>query len=214
MYERFTERAREVVIVAEQEAAAYGCRYVGTEHLLVGLLADEASVAAMALDHLNIDLALVQPRVKMISAGTEREENDPPPTLTEGSKKVLELSLRAALNLGHNYIGTEHILLGLTHESKSNNAMDILRDLGVTSKAVKDEVVRMLSGPKAPILTKDTKDSPTYAPKIITDQKAGLPEHPVVRNDVYVAMIGLARKYPDHDPVRIIKAAKTLYDVE
>lgn len=207
MYERFTERAREVVNVATQEAASLGCRYVGTEHLLTGLLADEASLAWKVLDHLNISEALVQPRVKQLSAGVEREENDPTPTLTEGSKKALELSLRQALNLGHNYIGTEHILLGLV--SKSNNAVDILRDLGVNAPTVRDEVVRMLSGPEAPILTKDTPDSPKYEPPSIEQY---VKKQPVAHDiDLIATAVTLGRQFPEVQSDKIASAAIVLY---
>src|ERR687885_928019 len=144
MFERFTERARKVVVVAQDEARHFNHNYIGTEHLLLGLLREDEGVAARALGSLNITLDEVREQVESIVGYGEEGTGGQAP-FTPRSKKVLELALREALQLGHNYIGTEHILLGLVRESEGVAAR-VLSNLGVDPDKVRREVVRMLGG--------------------------------------------------------------------
>jgi ATP-dependent Clp protease ATP-binding subunit ClpC len=144
MFERFTERARKVVVLAQEEARHFNHNYIGTEHLLLGLLREDEGVAARALGSLNVTLDEVREQVESIVGYGEEGTGGQAP-FTPRSKKVLELALREALQLGHNYIGTEHILLGLVRESEGVAAR-VLSNLGVDPDKVRREVVRMLGG--------------------------------------------------------------------
>ena len=144
MFERFTERARKVVVLAQEEARHFNHNYIGTEHLLLGLLREDEGVAARALASLNVTLDEVREQVESI-VGYGEEGTGAQAPFTPRSKKVLELALREALQLGHNYIGTEHILLGLVRESEGVAAR-VLSDLGVRPDDVRGELLRMLSG--------------------------------------------------------------------
>ena len=144
MFERFTERARQVVVLAQDEARALRHDYIGTEHLLLGLLREEEGVAARALEALEITLEEARAQVaRSVGKGDERIGGGQMP-FTARAKKVLELALREALVLGHNYIGTEHILLGLVREN-DGTAARILLELGADAETVASEVLRMLS---------------------------------------------------------------------
>src|ERR671927_36589 len=144
MFERFTERARKGVVLAQEEARHFNHNYIGTEHLLLGLLREDEGVAARALASLNVTLDEVREQVESIVGYGEEGTGGQAP-FTPRSKKVLELALREALQLGHNYIGTEHILLGLVRESEGVAAR-VLSNLGVDPDKVRREVVRMLGG--------------------------------------------------------------------
>ncbi|MBE3033404.1 MAG: ATP-dependent Clp protease ATP-binding subunit [Actinobacteria bacterium] len=145
MFERFTERARQVVVLAQEEARALKHNYIGTEHLLLGLLREEEGVAARVLDGLEVSVEEVRAAVvRIVGAGEESPQGQIP--FTPRAKKVLELALREALSLGHNYIGTEHILLGLVREDEGVAAR-ILLDLDAEPEKIRGEVMRMLSGP-------------------------------------------------------------------
>src|SRR4028118_670092 len=144
MFERFTERARKGVGPAQDEARHFNHNYIGTEHLLLGLLREDEGVAAQALSSLNVTLDEVREQVESI-VGYGEEGTGAQAPFTPRSKKVLELALREALQLGHNYIGTEHILLGLVRESEGVAAR-VLSNLGVDPDKVRREVVRMLGG--------------------------------------------------------------------
>src|ERR687889_396322 len=145
MFERFTERARKVVVLAQDEARHFNHNYIGTEHLLLGLLREDEGVAAQALYSLNVALDEVREQIESI-VGYGEEGTGAQAPFTPRSKKVLELALREALQLGHNYIGTEHILLGLVRESEGVAAR-ILLDFDADSEKIRNEVIRMLSGP-------------------------------------------------------------------
>ncbi|QIN78056.1 AAA domain-containing protein [Rubrobacter marinus] len=147
MFERFTERARKVVVLAQEEARHFNHNYIGTEHLLLGLLREDEGVAARALGSLNVTLDEVREQVESIVGYGEEGTGGQAP-FTPRSKKVLELALREALQLGHNYIGTEHILLGLVRESEGVAAR-VLSNLDVDPDKVRREVVRMLGGGRA-----------------------------------------------------------------
>ena len=115
MFERFTDRARRVVVLAQEEARLLNHNYIGTEHILLGLIHEGEGVAARGLESLGINLEAVRSQVvEIIGQGSQAPSGHIP--FTPRAKKVLELSLREALQLGHNYIGTEHILLGLIRE--------------------------------------------------------------------------------------------------
>ena len=145
MFERFTERARQVVVLAQEEARALKHNYIGTEHLLLGLLREEEGVAARVLDSLDVSVEEVRAAVvRIVGSGEESPQGQIP--FTPRAKKVLELALREALSLGHNYIGTEHILLGLVREDEGVAAR-ILLDLDAEPDKIRNEVMRTLSGP-------------------------------------------------------------------
>src|SRR5450756_632194 len=145
MFERFTERARQVVVLAQEEARALKHNYIGTEHLLLGLLREEEGVAARVLDGLEVSVEEVRAAVvRIVGSGEESPQGQIP--FTPRAKKVLELALREALSLGHNYIGTEHILLGLVREDEGVAAR-ILLDLDAEPEKIRGEVMRTLSGP-------------------------------------------------------------------
>ena len=147
MFERFTDRARRVVVLAQEEARYLNHNYIGTEHILLGLLNEGEGIAAHALESLDIDLASVRDEVvKIIGQGQQSPPGHIP--FTPRAKKVLELSLREALQLGHNYIGTEHILLGLIREGEGV-AAQVLQQLGAELQKVRQTVIQLLSGPGA-----------------------------------------------------------------
>ncbi|MEW1956344.1 ATP-dependent Clp protease ATP-binding subunit [Kineococcus sp. NPDC059986] len=144
MFERFTDRARRVVVLAQEEARMLNHNYIGTEHILLGLIHEGEGVAAKALESLGISLDAVREQVQeIIGQGQQAPSGHIP--FTPRAKKVLELSLREALQLGHNYIGTEHILLGLIREGEGV-AAQVLVKLGADLNRVRQQVIQLLSG--------------------------------------------------------------------
>src|ERR671922_1234873 len=144
MFERFTDRARRVVVLAQEEARLLNHNYIGTEHLLLGLIHEGEGLAAKALESLGVTLEGVRSQVEdMIGVGTATPQGHIP--FTPRAKKVLELSLREALQLGHNYIGTEHILLGLLREGEGV-AAQVLQKLGAELSRVRQQVIQLLHG--------------------------------------------------------------------
>src|ERR1700710_2748887 len=144
MFERFTDRARRVVVLAQEEARMLNHNYIGTEHILLGLIHEGEGVAAKALESLGISLEAVRQQVEeIIGQGQQAPSGHIP--FTPRAKKVLELSLREALQLGHNYIGTEHILLGLIREGEGV-AAQVLQKLGADLNRVRQQVLQLLSG--------------------------------------------------------------------
>jgi len=144
MFERFTDRARRVVVLAQEEARMLNHNYIGTEHILLGLIHEGEGVAAKALEALGISLEAVRSQVEeIIGQGKQAPSGHIP--FTPRAKKVLELSLREALQLGHNYIGTEHILLGLIREGEGV-AAQVLVKLGADLNRVRQQVIQLLSG--------------------------------------------------------------------
>jgi ATP-dependent Clp protease ATP-binding subunit ClpC len=141
MFERFTERARRVVVHAQEEARELNHNYIGTEHLLLGLMREPESIAARALRELEISQEAAREQVIQIVGRGKKEPSGHIP-FTPRAKKVLELSLREALQLGHNYIGTEHILLGLVREG-DGVAAQVLISLGGTLSRVRDKVLEL-----------------------------------------------------------------------
>jgi ATP-dependent Clp protease ATP-binding subunit ClpC len=143
MFERFTDRARRVVVLSQEESRQLGHNYIGTEHLLLGLLAERDGVAAKVLESFGVQLEAVRYQVfEIIGRGAGPVAGHIP--FTPRAKKVLELSLREALQLGHNYIGTEHILLGLVREGEGV-AAQVLAKQGCMLDRVRQEVIRMLT---------------------------------------------------------------------
>jgi ATP-dependent Clp protease ATP-binding subunit ClpA len=149
VFERFTERARQVVVLAQDEARVLRHNYIGTEHLLLGLLREDEGLGARVLDSFDVTLEEVRAQVaRIIGEGDEILTGQIP--FTPRAKRVLELALREALQLGHNHIGTAHILLGLVHEG-GGVAMRILLDFDVDAEKARNEVVRVLSGGPASV---------------------------------------------------------------
>jgi ATP-dependent Clp protease ATP-binding subunit ClpC len=170
VFERFTERARQVVVFAQDEARSLGHNYIGTEHLLLGLLRDEEGLAARVLESFGVTLDEGRTRVeRIVGRGEEVPVGQIP--FTPRGKKALECSLRRAISLGHNYIGTEHILLGLASVS-DGVALRVLLDFGVGPDKVHDGVIRMLSGPAQqrasgePVAEPFEPQSPPLAPDV------------------------------------------------
>ncbi|GAA2175291.1 ATP-dependent Clp protease ATP-binding subunit [Agrococcus versicolor] len=144
MFERFTDRARRVVVLAQEEAKMLNHNYIGTEHILLGLIHEGEGIAAKALEQLGISLDAVREQVQdIIGTGAQQSSGHIP--FTPRAKKVLELSLREALQLGHNYIGTEHVLLGLIREGEGV-AAQVLVKLGADLNRVRQTVNQLLSG--------------------------------------------------------------------
>lgn len=147
-FERFTERARQVVILAQEEAKMLAHNYIGTEHLLLGLIREEETVAARALTQLGLELGPLRRQVaRIVGRGDEVTTGQIP--FTPRSKKVLDLALREALSLGHNYICTEHILLGLVREGTEGVAVRILLDHDLDAEAVREAIIHELVGDTA-----------------------------------------------------------------
>jgi len=141
MFERFTDRARRVIVMAQQEARLLSHSYIGTEHLLLGLLADGGGTAAQALESLGVTLEAAREQVReMVGEGQQPQQGHIP--FTPRAKRVLELSLREALNLGDDHIGTEHLLLGLLAEADGVGAQIVAR-LGASRRAVRDKVIEL-----------------------------------------------------------------------
>jgi hypothetical protein len=144
MFERFTDRARRVLVLAQDEARLLDHNFIGTEHILLGLVHEGEGVAAKALGSLGISLEAVRQKVEE-TVGSAGMWTTASPPFTPAAKKVLELSLREALQLGHNYIGTEHMLLGIVREGEGG-AASVLVSLGADLPRVRREVVKLLSG--------------------------------------------------------------------
>jgi ATP-dependent Clp protease ATP-binding subunit ClpC len=142
MFERFTDRARRVVVQAQEEARALGHNYVGTEHVLLGLIHEGSGVAAKVLESLGISQETVRQRVTdAVDQGKQAPSGHIP--FTPRAKKLLELALQESRALGHNYIGTEHILLGLIHEG-DGVAAQVLTELGADLNGAREQVIRIL----------------------------------------------------------------------
>jgi ATP-dependent Clp protease ATP-binding subunit ClpC len=146
VFERFTERARQVVVLAQDEARALGHNYIGTEHLLLALLREEEGLAARLLESLGVTVHEIRAEVaRIVGQGDEVTTGQIP--FTPRATKVLELALREALSLGHNYIGTEHILLAVVRENEGVAAR-ILLDFDADAEKIRNEIIRMLGGPR------------------------------------------------------------------
>ncbi|MEV0034297.1 ATP-dependent Clp protease ATP-binding subunit [Nocardia sp. NPDC050793] len=170
MFERFTDRARRVVVLAQEEARMLNHNYIGTEHILLGLIHEGEGVAAKSLESLGISLEGVRSQVEeIIGQGQQAPSGHIP--FTPRAKKVLELSLREALQLGHNYIGTEHILLGLIREGEGV-AAQVLVKLGADLNRVRQQVIQLLSGyqGKEPVESGARGEAGTPSTSLVLDQ--------------------------------------------
>ena len=142
MFERFTEKARQVIVFAQEEARGLKHNYIGTEHILLGLLREEKGLAAYVLESFDVTLERVRGQiVRIVGSGEEATDGQVP--FTPRAKKVFELALRESLSLGHMYVGTEHVLLGLVREGEGV-AVRILRDLDADPEKIRNEVIRIL----------------------------------------------------------------------
>src|SRR6202167_2856055 len=143
MYERFTDRARKVMQLANQEAQRFNHEYIGTEHILLGLVKEGSGVAANVLKNLDIDLRKIRLKVeKIVQSGPDMVTMGKLPQ-TPRAKKVIEYSIEEARNLNHNYVGTEHLLLGLLREQEGV-AAQVLMNLGLKLEEVREEVLNLL----------------------------------------------------------------------
>jgi ATP-dependent Clp protease ATP-binding subunit ClpC len=170
VFERFTERGREVVVLAQDEARELRHNYIGTEHILLGLIRQESGLAARVLAALGVTLEDVRERVRVIVGAGGEEVTAGQIPFTPRGKKTLELALREGLALGHNYIGTEHILLGLVREN-TGVASRIFRDLDIDAEKVRAEIIGELSGPEAARSRRSDQPRRAYQPPSV---------HPVV----------------------------------
>jgi ATP-dependent Clp protease ATP-binding subunit ClpC len=203
MFERFTERGRQVVVLAQEEARTANCGYVGVEHILLGLLREEEGLAAKVLNSLDVTVEKARAGAERRYTGGEPREDGMLLPFTPRTQKVLQMALREALSLGHNYIGTEHVLLGLLKENE-NVALEILRDdFDADPEKVKNEVIRVLSGPKAPILKKDKESRPGT----LTN---GMPIPFNEARSLMALAVKLGRQHPEHPVEKIINAAIAL----
>jgi ATP-dependent Clp protease ATP-binding subunit ClpC len=152
MFERFTDRARRVIVLAQEESQRLSHNYIGTEHLLLGLLAEQDGLAAQALESLNVTLTAAREQVEeIIGLGDQKPHGHIP--FTPRAKKILELSLREALTTGSEVIDTQHLLLGLIDEGDGVGAQ-ILERLGATAQAVRETVARLINAePEAAVVT-------------------------------------------------------------
>ncbi|MFC7548498.1 Clp protease N-terminal domain-containing protein, partial [Plantactinospora sp. GCM10030261] len=169
MFERFTDRSRRVVVLAQEAARTLDHNHIGTEHVLLGLIHEGEGVAAKALESLGISGDGVREQVEEIVGPGQRAPSGHMP-FTPRAKKVLELSLREALQLGHNYIGTEHILLGLVREGEGA-AVRVLLRLGVDLNRVRQQVIQLLAGhPSGGSMAGSPAAGPTPASSAVLDQ--------------------------------------------
>ena len=173
MYERFTDRARKVMQLANQEAQRFNHEYIGTEHILLGLVQEGSGVAANVLKNLDMDLRKIRGGVQQIvqhGPGGEQVVMGRLPH-TPRSKKVIEYAIEEARTLNHNYVGTEHLLLGLLREQEGV-AAQVLMDMGLKLERVRDEVLKML-GHLPPDPSKLANRLPTAEPVQIGDEVTG-----------------------------------------
>ena len=173
MFERFTDRARRVVVLAQEEARMLNHNYIGTEHILLGLIHEGEGVAAKALESLDISLDAVREQVQEIIGPSQQTQSGHIP-FTPRAKKVLELSLREGLQLGHSYIGTEHILLGLIREGEGV-AAQVLVKMGADLSRVRQQVIQLVSGyqgkePQGAGVGQGQQESGTPAGSLVLDQ--------------------------------------------
>jgi ATP-dependent Clp protease ATP-binding subunit ClpC len=148
MFERFTDRARRVVVLAQEEARMLEHNYIGTEHVLLGLIHEGEGVAAKALRALDVDLDTLRREVEALVGRGQQPMPGQHIPFTPQAKKVLELALRESVQLGHDYIGTEHLLLGLVREGEGP-AAQVLQQRGIELNTVRQEVIRLLHGHQA-----------------------------------------------------------------
>jgi hypothetical protein len=195
MFERFTDRARRVVVLAQEEARHLNHNYIGTEHILLGLIHEREGVAAKALESLDISLEAVRAQVvEIVGPGMEEPSGHIP--FTPRAKKVLELSLREALALGHNYIGTEHILLGLIREGEGV-AAQVLVKLGASFERVRQVVIQLLAG---------------YVGGVQAEQVAGMPTR-ISQQQAMAMVAGGPGAYQEGEPPELVRVVPLAREV-
>jgi len=212
MFKRFTERARRVIVLAQEEARMLNHNYIGTEHILLGLIHEGEGVAAKALESLGISLDAVRQQVEEIIGQGEQAPSEHVP-FTPRAKKVLELSLREALQLGHDYIGTEHILLGLIREG-DGVAPQVLVKLGADLNRVRQQVLQLIGGQQP-----QPGEAVTVRPREEADRPAALAflaehnsarvarrgelleplDHPALLAEAYGGILGILTYVPGPD---------------
>ena len=170
MFERFTERARQVVVLAQDEARELRHGYIGTEHLLLGLVREEEGLAARVLESLDVGAEDVRSQIRsVVGEGDEVPAGQIP--FTPRAKKTLEQALRQALALKHNYIGTEHVLLGLLEDEKAVGGR-ILAELGVAPEQIRELLLGMLSGARSGERPKPSRRGWAYRVELLDDREA------------------------------------------
>lgn len=162
MFERFTERARQVIVLAQDSTRELKHNYIGTEHMILGLIREEQGLAARALSSLGVAQAVYEEElVRRVGRGNEVTTGQIP--FTPRAKKTMELALREALSLGHNYIGTEHLLLGVLREGEGVGNLILLEKFSLSSDAIRAEVMRLLGPPAQPTRKTEWKtEVPVY----------------------------------------------------
>ncbi len=161
MYEQFTDRARRVFQLANEEAQRFNHEYIGTEHILLGLIKEGSGVAANVLKNLDIDLRRIRFEIeKLVQSGPDMVTAGKLPQ-TSRAKKVIEYAIEEARNLGHNYVGTEHILLGLIRE-REGVAAQVLANLGLKLETLREEILNLLGRGVVPTTSDIPLESDTY----------------------------------------------------
>lgn len=194
VFERFTDRSRRVLVLAQEEARLLNHSYIGTEHILLGLIAEHEGIAAQALESQGISLGPVRARVET-TIGLAGETPVGAPPFTPRAKKVLEFSLRESMELGHGHIGTEHLLLGLIREG-DGLACQVLVSLGAEPATIRDTVIGLIGDRAAPAADLGPQ-SPTAGPFTHQVDLAVSPRCPGCRSDR--ALFRRARIDPDPD---------------
>jgi ATP-dependent Clp protease ATP-binding subunit ClpA len=206
LHERYTTRARRVITIAREEAKGLRHDYIGTEHILLGLLDEEEGLAARVLGSLDITVEEVRAQVARIVGRGDSATGDQLP-LTPRTKKVLELALREALSLGHNYIGTEHILLGLVREGEGVAAR-ILLDFDADAEKIRNQVIQMLSGPgrrgQAPAPARVPSPRPAIEYRIERWPASGLADRHEALNELGAEGWALAGTISSGDHVQLV----------
>jgi ATP-dependent Clp protease ATP-binding subunit ClpC len=189
VFERFTDRARRVLVLAQDEARQLGHNFIGTEHILLGLLCEGEAVAAKALESIGIGLETARARVAELD-GPFSEASHGSMAFTPRAKKVLELSLREANELGHSYIGTEHLLLGLIREGDGVGAQ-VLISMGADAERIRGRVIQLLSGHELSepihVATTRSEDSPGAQMLAVQVPSATPPDCPHCRSSLTTA---------------------------
>jgi ATP-dependent Clp protease ATP-binding subunit ClpC len=209
VFERFTDRARRVVVLAQEEARVLNHDYIGTEHILLGLIREGGGVAYQALSQMGVSLVQVRAAIEQMIGEGQRAPTGHIP-FTPRAKKVLELSLREALQLGHTYIGTEHILLGLVREGEGV-AAQVLERYGANMDRVRHTVVELLSGYAQTAATAVAGTTETLmseaAARGAVESTEGFPTCPTCRSALAETLAATTLELKDGDETTIVKMA-------
>jgi ATP-dependent Clp protease ATP-binding subunit ClpC len=208
VFERFTDRARRVVVLAQEEARVLNHDYIGTEHILLGLIREGGGVAYQALSQMGVSLVQVRAAIEQMIGEGQRAPTGHIP-FTPRAKKVLELSLREALQLGHTYIGTEHILLGLVREGEGV-AAQVLERYGANMDRVRHTVVELLSGYAQTAATAVAGTTETLMSEVAAgavESTEGFPTCPTCRSALAETLAATMLELKDGDETTIVKIA-------